>query len=54
MSYRCRNCKERFAFPAITLERHGMEGPWAEQFEICPYCKVAGMMEVIYDAGRSN
>lgn len=53
MIYRCKNCKERFSSPAVAYERHGLEGPWAERLEICPYCKVAGMMEVMGDAGLS-
>lgn len=42
--YKCRNCGARFEEPAVAFERHGLsEGPY-ESIEVCPYCKVSGML----------
>ena len=49
MMYRCDNCGEYALEPIIVEERHGLSGPWAEQFEGCPCCGVAGMMEEVAD-----
>ncbi|MBQ7034261.1 MAG: hypothetical protein IJN34_00830 [Clostridia bacterium] len=51
MNYHCKNCECDFMRPAIAEECYGNEGPWYQRFEICPYCRVAGMMEVAEDAG---
>ncbi|MBQ9953233.1 MAG: hypothetical protein IJO92_02755 [Clostridia bacterium] len=51
MACKCRNCNAVFPAPAIAMERHGCDGPWYERVEICPLCRISGMLEVKDDAG---
>jgi len=51
MRYECENCGNHFAEPLIVLEGHGLGGPWREELECCPRCRMSGIIGDWYDAG---